>query len=582
VPLTQLANLKMWFEGELAYQSAGGAAAVANGDPVGQWWDQSGNGNHAVQTIAGSKPLLRTGVNGIGGYPALEFDNIDDFLVPPFTSISGAYTLYVVINTNAGDATSGIVYDTEVGRLVFYARNVTDPTQVAWFDGTHHLIAPVTTTDQILTWVLGAGTGTIYRDGTSLGSAAYTVKDISITQAIGSNYAQSGAFLGAKIAAFLFYDVAHDDTQRNNVLSYLTPKYIIPPNTVTIDSPTAYQVFQRNSSNQANIAVEGTYTGSPTGIEARWNESAWVAMTAGGGIWNGTLNDQVGGQGTLEVRFTNDNTISASAAYVGVGDIFVIAGQSNAVGHLNNPQAYSHPTLKACRFGNDYEWGELLEPVDDNTGQIDLVSFNNAGPGAYWMLLATLYMADQNVPIAFVPCATDGIEILYWLPGVDHFDRTTLYGSMAYRAQQTGARAVLMHHGERDALVGNSQDTYYTRLNTVADSLYDDLGIKLMSCRLQQCTDRNVTAVNAAIAQAWADHNNVLAGADLSDMVLAEDPVHLRTDAEGQLAADRWWGAIESAFYAVPGTVEVTFNNRYTIVDLRDERYEITNEEIPI
>lgn len=117
------------------------------------------------------------------------------------------------------------------------------------------------------------------------------------------------------------------------------------PGSITITTPKTYQVIQRNGSDQANIQISGTYTGSPTAIEASWNGGPYTEIVSNptGGTYSGTLANQSVGQGTLTVRFTNDINQSASAQYVGVGDIFVIAGQSNFSGRGTSNQTYTIP-----------------------------------------------------------------------------------------------------------------------------------------------------------------------------------------------------------------------------------------------
>jgi hypothetical protein len=59
------------------FQDAAGTTPVtADGDPVGRMLDQSGNGNHATQTVSGSRPVYRAD----GTLHWLEFDGVDDFI----------------------------------------------------------------------------------------------------------------------------------------------------------------------------------------------------------------------------------------------------------------------------------------------------------------------------------------------------------------------------------------------------------------------------------------------------------------------------------------------------------------------
>jgi len=64
----------------LFQDSAGTVPVTADGDPVGRMLDQSGNGNHATQSVSGSRPVYRTD----GTLHWLEFDGVDDFLDTDF------------------------------------------------------------------------------------------------------------------------------------------------------------------------------------------------------------------------------------------------------------------------------------------------------------------------------------------------------------------------------------------------------------------------------------------------------------------------------------------------------------------
>jgi hypothetical protein len=325
--------------------------------------------------------------------------------------------------------------------------------------------------------------------------------------------------------------------------------------TLAITTPVQYRTFQR-SGTTGSISITGTYTGSPTAIEASFNGGAYSTIDAApsGGNYSGTLSSQAQGQGTLTVRFTNETTANASVTYIGIGDIFVIAGQSNACGQCVVNNVYYHPTLKATLFGNDYNWKELADETDSPTNQVDAVSQDTNPGGSAWVILATYIMQNQGVPVAFIPCALLGTTISQWQPGANHLDRTTLYGSMNYRIQQVGgAKAILWWQGESDAVAATSENDYNTALDTLANSIYSDRSVRLMPCKLMDLDSgvwmSNETPINNAIVTAWGDNSNVLTGPDFNILKCSEngDDVHYGNRWAYRVAS-KWYQALKTAF----------------------------------
>lgn len=136
-------------------------------------------------------------------------------------------------------------------------------------------------------------------------------------------------------------------------------------------------------------------------------------------------------------------------------DFFLIVGQSNAVGVglWDNPEPPFH---RVAMFGNDYNWKEAYEPVDDRTNQVDLISQDGAGvvPGvghnchSCWLRAAKqICLSRPQAKICLIPCPkgstvfqTDVNEDVSWELPAFLDDRATLWGSAYYRAKVAATR----------------------------------------------------------------------------------------------------------------------------------------------
>jgi hypothetical protein len=95
-----LADLRLWLRADV------GVARQSTNDLVSNWSDQSGHGNHAVQTTAASQPRRMTNV--INGRPAIRFDGTDDRLdLPNFLTGYTQAEAFVVLKATADMPGSG-------------------------------------------------------------------------------------------------------------------------------------------------------------------------------------------------------------------------------------------------------------------------------------------------------------------------------------------------------------------------------------------------------------------------------------------------------------------------------------------
>jgi hypothetical protein len=345
--------------------------------------------------------------------------------------------------------------------------------------------------------------------------------------------------------------------------TYIDDVELIDLSDLSISNISEYQVFQRDGSDQADISISGTYTGIPTAIEASFNGGAYVTIDSSpsGGTFSGTLPNQAAGQGDLTVRFTNDTSTNLVLNTIGIGDVFVVAGQSNASGRGFTLNSYTHASLKASMFGNDDAWKELTDATDSAVGQVDAVSLDTAAAlgGSPWPIVATSILADTGFPVAFIPTSMGGTKILPWLPDADHSDATTLYGSMYRRIQAVGGAVagVLFFQGESDAQGAVTQAVYETRLNTFVDAVASDFsGAKTLVGQIGNLKDATFgykDRVRAGQIAVINSNSNALLGPAVYDIDLTDeggDNIHFRSDSDMALFSDRWIAAIGKEFYS--------------------------------
>jgi len=134
-------------------------------------------------------------------------------------------------------------------------------------------------------------------------------------------------------------------------------------------------------------------------------------------------------------------------------DVFILAGQSNMSGRgeladLSDVERTPDPAIRL--YGNDGQWHDALDPLDDASGQVDGVSADGqaaVGPGLFF---ARALQQQNHRAIALVPCAKGGSSISQWAPGGG---RDTLYGSCVARVREAGGHlaGILWYQGETDA-----------------------------------------------------------------------------------------------------------------------------------
>ena len=253
---------------------------------------------------------------------------------------------------------------------------------------------------------------------------------------------------------------------------------------LTLTAPLDYQVTQRTSRGGGKILVLGTLAADerPLSIEARLTSpganGAWqpLAFKAGADSLRAELDAPAGGWFRLEVRALAAGMTLAetNVAHVGVGEIFVVAGQSNSANHGEEKQQ-TKTGLVATFDGKGWRLANDPQPGASGGGGSFLPPFGDA-------------LAERlKVPIGLVATGVGATSVREWLPRGSRFpnpptllgnvtqldsgeweSKGLIYSNFVARAQSLGPRgfrAVLWHQGESDA---NQKDP--TR--TLAGPLY--------------------------------------------------------------------------------------------------------------
>ena len=190
-----------------------------------RWYDQSGNGNDAVQATTGSQPKVYDSVAGVileNGEPATQFDGLNDSLAisSSISAIASNYSFFMVIKKAVNNAWT---FDSASGRII-----IDTPNSYAYFDGTATRGNPITTGTQDLQSYFLLNTGGI----TSLNGAVqetglgYTQRAISSNTRIGCDNANTQRYMTATLQEFVVY-TSDQSANRTGIESNINAYYTI-------------------------------------------------------------------------------------------------------------------------------------------------------------------------------------------------------------------------------------------------------------------------------------------------------------------------------------------------------------------
>jgi len=361
---------------------------------------------------------------------------------------------------------------------------------------------------------------------------------------------------------------------------------------INIDYPSERAVYQRDVTGYSTITVAGTYSRPATRIEVRavpvypgqGIEVGWQTLTnnPSGGVFSGQLR-LFGGWYTILVRsMMGDTEVEQSAvSRMGVGEVFIIAGQSNAQGIRSYPEGAPAQDERVNYINNNQNvlstTGDPDPPTFAHLNRSD-VHLSPMGQGAWcWGALGDKLVQRLNVPVLFINASWEGTSIRNWSESADgrytynayggfeyplHMPYANLSISIKYYARMLGMRSILWMQGETDTYpVRMSRNEYREKLQFLINKLGNDIGQRVIwtiarTSRTStdntpggSITDPNIIAAqNDVINTAF---NPVYPGPETDHLGNPRpDGVHFGTRASLNTLADAWLSVMDQSYFA--------------------------------
>ncbi|MVM31460.1 hypothetical protein GO755_15550 [Spirosoma sp. HMF4905] len=359
-----------------------------------------------------------------------------------------------------------------------------------------------------------------------------------------------------------------------NVQLFLWVSLIIPTiafGQFQINFPVPRIVFQRDNSNQASVPFHAVITASVTQIKVRLvvrqggTTTGWTTFTPGNGAVSGRILAVQGGWYDLEAEAFNGATSLGIKRIdrVGVGEVLIASGQSNAQGFPYTTGASDDRV--SCLKYYDGQITESRFPLAFSHLSVP----TNVGPtnSSYiYGMLGDKLVQRLGVPVLIYGAAIGGTSSLQWrqsaeglvIPESDQWDGAddlrpyrAMKATINHYVKRTGLRAIIWHQGESDK--GKPASDYISNIQKLIEVSRQDIGVSTLSWVIARTSwidgsnDPNITqAQNQLITQVPYCYPGP--NTDVYDNSYRQDGTHFLPTFYPQLA-ELWNQALTNAFF---------------------------------
>ncbi|MDO4584614.1 MAG: sialate O-acetylesterase [Planctomycetia bacterium] len=325
--------------------------------------------------------------------------------------------------------------------------------------------------------------------------------------------------------------------------------------------PDGVKIFQRDAQNQAEVKITGNWNAvsddtiakiqiSENGVD--WIDLENFTLDTASKTYAGTVSLGTGWhEFQIQALDASGNVLtSTTTEKIGVGDIFITAGQSNSANHGAATQSPTSGNVYALDIVTG-EWKIANDPQPGATGS----------GGSTWPSMGDTLseMLGGDIPIGFVSTGVGGSSVSQWNPD----EATSFYNTKLLPALELldgKVKAILWHQGETDSEGNGSSmtgDRYAELLNSLIEASREDAGVDDLAWMIalvsyfNGMTDEELRAAQMAVING---DENVFLGPD-SDALLgvlrAADGVHFSADGLQRLG-ELWAMRVGQEIYGLP------------------------------
>ena len=363
---------------------------------------------------------------------------------------------------------------------------------------------------------------------------------------------------------------------------------------IKITYPESRAIFQRENDNTSTIYLSGSIYQPVDSVQARVQaeetgqglNTDWITVQRNpqGGIFQGSIRAK-GGWYRLEVQaFAGGKVASTDVVRkVGIGEVFIITGQSNAQGFQNYGATGATDDRVNCVSYDNSTANSLADPPAPTFQQLTATSLiGPRGQSAWcWGTLGDLLVKQYGVPVLFINTAWAGTTIKNWHDSADGITAKNIFAigtpdenfpsgmpyanlviALRYYCSLQGLRAVLWQQGETDNIpLHSTRQAYANDMQYIVNKTRSDT--ERYPAWVLARSSYNLGQVSQDIIQAQNDvintyNNNVFAGPFTDNIMIPRfDEVHFGNRATNNPGdkglndlAQAWLTSLNAVFFA--------------------------------